>query len=156
MCVFLPTIFVTDPACLGPLRQAPVPSTAKRGDAANAVKEAIDDYAEPNAAALAPRSCDMEALAQVLIPEPCPARVSQHLDEGHPLSNNRFQRDGFIYIHTHLPSPAILVVDPMRLGPRLRAVGASKVENGDADEDVKETIDDHAESTGCCLIRAIR
>ena len=47
-------------------------------------------------------------------------------------------------------SLTVFVVGPVNLGPRRQAAGASKAERRDADEAVKEAIDDHAEPTRCC------
>ena len=110
------------------------------------------------AAALAPRSADVEALPQA--PESLPhvlARVAPRPNEGHPQYNNRLQRDGSLSLSlSPFLSLTVFVVGPVSLGPRRQASGASKAERRDADEAVKEAIDDHAEPTGCCPGPAVR
>ena len=82
------------PCVSGRVARSPAPRRRSR-DADEAVEEAIDDHAEPTGCGLGPavrrRGSPNPSLG---IPAPCPARVAPHPDDCHPLSNNRFLRDG--------------------------------------------------------------
>ena len=95
------TVFVVGPVSLGPRRQAAGASKAERRDADEAVEEAIDDHAEPTGCCLGPAVRRRGSPHPVPgIPAPCPGRVAPRPNEGHPLSNNRLQRDCFL-THSH-------------------------------------------------------
>ena len=95
------TVFVVGPVSLGPRRQASGASKAERRDADEAVKEAIDDHAEPTGCCPGPAVRRRGSLPPApRNPAPCPARVAPRPNEGHPLSSNRLQRDCFL-THSH-------------------------------------------------------
>ena len=148
--------FVVGPVSLGPRRQASGASKAERRDADEAVKEESTIMRSRPAAALAPRSADVEALPQA--PESLPhvlhesPRVQMKVTHSLIIDSSA---TAFSLTLTFL-SLTVFVVGPVSLGPRRQAAGASKAERRDADEAVKEAIDDHAEPTGCCLGPAVR
>ena len=125
-----------------------VEAKAERRDADEAVKEAIDDHAEPT------RCCPGPATRRHGSPPPARDSLSHVLTES---PRTRMKVTHYLIIDSFATafslsffSLTVFVVGPVNLGPRRQAAGASKAERRDADEAVKEAIDDHAEPTRCC------
>ena len=140
-------------------RQAAGASKAEHRDGDEAVKEAIDDHAEPTGCCLGPatwKPADMEAFPQPLesLPHVLAESPRVQMKVTHSLIIDS-SATAFSLTLTFL-SLTVFVVGPVSLGPRRQAAGASTAERRDADEAVKEAIDDHAEPTGCCLAPATR
>ena len=129
-----------------------VEAKAKRRDVDEAVKEAIDDDAEATGCCLGPAIRRHGSPPPgPRTPSPCPARVAPYIYDANPLSNNRFRREHFFLSLSQSLRLISCVLDRIARPP-----GASTAERRDADETVKEAIDDCAEPTGCNLGSAIR
>ena len=133
-----------------------VKAKAERRDADEAVKEAIDDHAEPTGCCLGPavRRHGSPPRARDSLRHVLPESPRTRMTATHSLIIDS-SATAFSLTLT-FSSLTVFVVGPVSLGPRRQVSGASKAERRDADEAVEEAIDDHAEPTGCCLGPAVR